>query len=49
MDWGHYGETALEFVFVLVMIAWNLLALDAVQQIQRMKRKRKEKAQWRSC
>jgi hypothetical protein len=48
MDWGSYGDFVLHTEFVLCMIAWNLVALDAVQQVQRMKRKRKEKAQWRS-
>lgn len=45
-DWGSYGELVLELEFVLVMIAWNLLALDAWQQVQRMRRKLKEKRQW---
>ena len=44
--WGHYGDFALEFTFIYVMIAWNLLALDAVQQWHKLKRKREERKQW---
>ena len=45
--WGKYGDFALEFSFIYVMIAWNLLALDAVQQWCKLKRKRNREAEWK--
>lgn len=44
--WGHYGDNAFEIVFALCMLAWNLMAMDAWQQMVRLKRKRKEKREW---
>jgi hypothetical protein len=46
--WGAYGQFVDNAEFFMFMVAWCLLALDAVQQIRRAERKRKERAQWRS-
>lgn len=44
--WGHYGTFSHDMIFVYVMLAWNLMALDAIQQISKLKKKRKEKSEW---
>lgn len=47
-SWGHYGTLVYELEFAMCMIAWNLLALDLVQQIKRYNRRKEERKQWES-
>jgi hypothetical protein len=46
--WGDYGVMADRIVFVLCMVAWNLLMLDLVQGIKRYNRRKKRRAEWKS-
>jgi hypothetical protein len=46
--WGNYGDFTFQAQSVLFLLAWNLLALNVWQEVRKLKRKRKEKAQWES-
>jgi hypothetical protein len=48
MTWGHYEDVANNLVFVLVMAAWNLLALDLLQQLKRQKLRKQRREEWKS-
>ena len=46
MDWGHYSTVVQHYEFILVVVAWSLFVVDALQQVNKLRRKRKDKAQW---
>ena len=46
MDYGHYTTFVHDAMFVLYMLGWNVLAWDLWQQLNRLKRKRKERKEW---
>ena len=47
MDYGHYTAFVHDAMFALYMLGWNALAWDLWQQLNRLKRKRKEQKEWR--
>ena len=45
--WGHYNEVVNAAEFAMFMLAWGLLALDAGQQVRRLRKRQRREGEWR--